>query len=105
MHSYCLGVVSDLLHAWTSPENENEAFYISPQDVERIDKRISKIKVPHSDKSRLPRSLLEINDWKAYEFQSFLLHYGCIVLRGKFIFQDSIKVNIRHTVGLLFEAF
>jgi len=83
MHTYALGVMSDLLDAWIDKQNENEPFYISPEDVERINNRILKIQVPHSECSRLPRPISEKEHWKAYEFQCFLLHYGFIILRGK----------------------
>jgi len=82
MHTYCLGVALDLIKEWISHENEDEVFYIPPNDVKRINRRIQNIRIPHSECSRLPRDIDEYRSWKGYEFQSFILHYGFIVLKG-----------------------
>jgi hypothetical protein len=82
MHTYCLGVAFDLIREWISSDNEDQPFYLNEIDIERINNRIKNIKMPHSESSRLPRNLNEYKDWKGYEFQSFILHFGIIVLKG-----------------------
>lgn len=87
MHTIALSVVLDLLNLWTSKDNENEPYYLSATIISLINSRINRIQIPNSDSSRLPRSLDELNKWKAYELQSFALHYGVLVLKGILLYQ------------------
>ena len=84
MHTYALGVAKDLLEYWISKEHENCPYFLTETDIEILNKRIQQIQIPHSDASRLPReiSVKSLSQFKAYEFQSWLIHYGCIVLKG-----------------------
>ena len=50
--------------------------------VKEVDKKLSKIKPPN-DITRCPRKIeTERQYWKAFEFRSFILFYGPIVLRS-----------------------
>jgi len=80
MHLCCLGVMRKLLLAWMRGKRETR---MSSVQIREVNKRLVIIKsfIPHIF-SRLPRSLDEVDRWKATEFRLFLLYTGKFVLRG-----------------------
>lgn len=82
MHNVCLGVMKRMLLFWVKGKkpvrflNNNIELEISNQLIE------FKPFFP-SEFNRLPRSLEELEYWKATEFRSFLLYTGPIVLKGR----------------------
>ncbi|XP_050547917.1 uncharacterized protein LOC126909525, partial [Daktulosphaira vitifoliae] len=79
MHNICLGVTKKLLTFWTKG---NKSVHLSNSDEVSAELINLKPFVP-SEFSRLPRSLEEVEFWKAAEFRSFLLYFGPIVLKGR----------------------
>ncbi|XP_050719438.1 uncharacterized protein LOC127000064 [Eriocheir sinensis] len=80
MHQACLGVMRRLLLIWIKGKKETR---ITQRHVEEINKKLLEMQqfVP-SNFARKPRSLLEIDRWKATEFRQFLLYTGKLVLKG-----------------------
>ncbi|XP_032682276.1 uncharacterized protein LOC116849334 [Odontomachus brunneus] len=79
MHLVCLGVMKRLLLFWIrGPKNcrlsKNNQKYLSDTIV------ATKCSIP-SEFSRLPRSLAEVDKWKATEFRLFLLYIGPVILK------------------------
>ncbi|KAK5647815.1 hypothetical protein RI129_002707 [Pyrocoelia pectoralis] len=80
MHQLCLGVMKKLITLWISGQ---------PLSVKLPSKSIKTISAVLIDLqstvpkefSRKPRSLVDINHWKATEFRNFLLYYGPLVLK------------------------
>lgn len=80
MHLTCLGVTKKLLNLWLckGPVNTRLPSWKSKQ----LTKSLLEIKTCiTSDFSRKPRSIQEVNRWKATEFRQFLLYTGIIVLK------------------------
>lgn len=79
MHLICLGVVKKLLKCWKSgplPHREGrQTILIISEKLVRLNKYAA------SEFNRRPRSLSELEFWKATEFRSFLLYYGPVVLK------------------------
>lgn len=81
MHLVCLGAVRRMLTFWRketfSPAKLSQAF------LRAISKRLSDLsgQLP-SEFARQPRSLLEVDRWKAVEFRQFLLYTGPVVLQN-----------------------
>jgi len=90
MHNVCQGVMKRMLLFWVKGKkpvrflNNNIELEISNQLIE------FKPFFP-SEFNRLPRSLEELEYWKATEFRSFLLYTGPIVLKGRL---QKIFINI-----------
>lgn len=82
MHNVCLGVMKRMLSFWVKGKkpvrflNNNIELEISNQLIE------FKPFLP-SEFNRLPRSLEELEYWKATEFRSFLLFTTPVVLKGR----------------------
>ena len=80
MHLICLGVTRKLLMLWMrGPLNTRLSVGLLNQISERL------INLRHavpSEFARRPRTVLEVDRWKATEFRSFLLYTGPVVLRG-----------------------
>ena len=80
MHLVCLGVMKRLLLIWMKgPLNTR----LGPRVIRQISTSLVNLRenVP-SDFSRKPRSLFEIDRWKATELRQFLLYTGPVVLNG-----------------------
>lgn len=80
MHLICLGVVRKLLYHWKKGPLQHR---ISRGLLDQISSRLVKLKhsLP-SQFNRKPRSLNELEHWKATEFRTFLLYTGPVVLKG-----------------------
>ena len=80
MHQLCLGVMRKLLLVWI---RGNRSVKMSAGQVEAVSKKLVELKpfVPRIF-ARKPRSLLEVDRWKATEFRQFLLYTGKIALKG-----------------------
>jgi hypothetical protein len=86
MHLVCLGVVRKLLNFWIcGPINSNStcASRLPAFLVRSLSDRLVQLSrfVPR-EFARKPRSLSEIDRWKAVEFRTFLLYTGPAVLPG-----------------------
>lgn len=87
MHAILLGVIR--LHTELILDSQQKGFWIGLSEdrlgmehlKESIDTRLLQIKPPSSI-SRLPRSLNDMNIWKASEWRSWLLYYAIICLQG-----------------------
>jgi hypothetical protein len=84
MHQLCLGVMRKLLLVWI---RGNRGVKMSAGEVEAVSKKLVELKpfVPRIF-ARKPRSLLEVDRWKATEFRQFLLYTGKIALKGRVSF-------------------
>jgi hypothetical protein len=80
MHLVCLGVMRRLLLAWM---RGSLSCRLPASSVLVISKKLVKLRsyIP-SEFARKPRSLSEIDRWKATEFRQFLLYTGLVVLTG-----------------------
>ena len=80
MHQLCLGVMRKLLLIWL---RGNRGVKMSAGQVETVSKKLLELKpfVPGTF-ARKPRSLLDVDRWKATEFRQFLLYTGKIALKG-----------------------
>ena len=80
MHQLCLGVMRKLLLVWM---RGNRAVKMSAGQVEAISRKLLELKpfVPCTF-ARKPRSLMDVDRWKATEFRQFLLYTGKIALKG-----------------------
>jgi hypothetical protein len=80
MHQLCLGVMRKLLLTWIRGKREVK---ISAGQVETISNKLVDLKscIPNTF-ARKPRSLADVDRWKATEFRQFLLYTGKIVLHG-----------------------
>ena len=80
MHQTCLGVMKRMLNVWIRGRRQNR---FSAQQKEIVSARLILLQkhIPNLF-ARKPRSLDEVDYWKASEFRQFLLYTGRIVLRG-----------------------
>ncbi|CAH0553200.1 unnamed protein product [Brassicogethes aeneus] len=77
MHAVCLGIMKKLLITWSQG-----AKHLKINKKIEIDDRISNIvKSWPANFNRKPRSIFEIERWKATEFRQFLLYIGPVVLK------------------------
>ncbi|XP_077516781.1 uncharacterized protein LOC144127763 [Amblyomma americanum] len=77
MHTVCLGVVRKLLQTWVSGPLP---YRLSAQQRSILSARLEETSLP-SEFARQPRTLEELDRWKAVEFRSFLLYTGPVLLR------------------------
>ena len=89
MQAACLGVMRRLLLAWLRGK---ASVKISAGNANEVSSRLLALRhcIPKLF-VRKPRSLLEIDRWKATEFRLFLLYVGKVVLKG--ILRDDIYAN------------
>lgn len=79
MHLVCLGVTKKLLEFWTKGKQGVRLF---KEDIESINNILESYrKCTVKEFSRLPRSLKELERWKATEFRQFLVYYGPSLLK------------------------
>ena len=78
MHMVCLGVTRRLL---TFLKTGPKQCKLSMRHLDQISEALQSFKMP-SDFARQPRSLSELDRWKATEFRQFLLYTGPVALRG-----------------------
>ena len=82
MHLVCLGVVRRLLNLWLRGPLKSR---LSAKVVDSISSQLVKMRpnIP-VEFARKPRSLREVDRWKATEFRQFLLYTGPVVLSSFF---------------------
>ncbi len=82
MHLVCLGVTKKLLKLWK--EGKRHGFRLRPKTIKIVSEKLVQTRnTITSDFVRRPRSLDELDRWKATEFRTFLLYTGPVVLKGK----------------------
>ena len=80
MHLVCLGVVRRLINLWLKGPLK---FRLPSHLVGRISDKLVNLRAYIPDEfARKPRSLREVDRWKATEFRQFLLYTGPVVLCG-----------------------
>ena len=80
MHLICLGVLRRMLTYWKSGDR---IVKLSSRQILDISEQLIALRdyIP-SDFVRRPRSLLELDRWKATEFRTFLLYTGPVILKS-----------------------
>lgn len=82
MHNICLGVVKRLLLFWK--KGKKPVRFLNDDISNEVSSELICLKAFFPKEfSRSPRSLEELEYWKATEFRSFLLYSGPIVLKGR----------------------
>jgi hypothetical protein len=81
MHLVYLGVTRRLLHMWTKGPRPTK---LSHLQVDIISEKLSALQ-PHvpSEFARKPRSLHDMDRWKATEFRQFVLYTGIVALKSE----------------------
>ena len=86
MHLVCLGVCRKLLHFWLRGpirKGDSVASRLSAGTVQQLSEKLGKLcKYIPTEFARKPRSVSEVDRWKATEFRLFLLYTGPVVLFG-----------------------
>ncbi|KAB0791928.1 hypothetical protein PPYR_12999 [Photinus pyralis] len=99
MHNICLGVTRKLLNTWIcGPLNVRFSSHITKTVSNNLESL--KLYIP-SEFNRKPRSLSELNRWKATEFRTFLLYLGPLVLRGitdRAIYENFLLLHTATTI-------
>lgn len=82
MHLVCLGVMKRLLLFWVKG---NMNIRMSKEDYSLMNNQLLLFRkcINSNDFARLPRTLNELDRWKASEFRNFLLYTGPIVLKNR----------------------
>ncbi|XP_067333535.1 uncharacterized protein [Channa argus] len=80
MHSVLLGVSKQVMSLWMDPVNCMKPWYVGHK-ISEMDSCLLQLKPP-SEITRPPRSLKCWEQWKAWEWQAFLLLYAIRVLPG-----------------------
>lgn len=80
MHLVCLGIMRKLLLMWMRGPLQ---YRVSAGLLQQISENLIRLRgaIPY-EFARKPRSLYEVDRWKATEFRQFLLYTGPVVLRG-----------------------
>lgn len=80
MHLVCLGVTKKILKLWT--ETKPRAYKLGPKIRKEISDKLEATRSNFTtDFVRRPRTLKELDRWKATEIRTFLLYTGPVVLR------------------------
>lgn len=80
MHLVCLGVVRRILYYLCRIPNPHR---LSPRQRAELPSGLIRLRYAMpSEMARKPRSLQELDRWKATEFRQFLLYTGPVVLHG-----------------------
>lgn len=95
MHLVCLGVMKKLLIFWV---RGNISVRLTKTDITKVNLHLNYLKkyMSSEDFSRLPRTLDEVERWKATEFRLFLLYTGPIVLKNKLMYSKYIHFLSLH---------
>jgi hypothetical protein len=80
MHLICLGVMRRLLYFWSRGPKKFGRLSFTQISLISED-AVSQRKLIPSDFARKPRSLKELDRWKATEFRLFLLYIGPVILK------------------------
>jgi hypothetical protein len=81
MHLVCLGVVRKLIKLWL--RGDFRVFRLPSQEVEQLSNKLQNLSdCICCEFARKPRSLRELDRWKATEFRQFLLYTGPVVLQN-----------------------
>lgn len=80
MHLVCLGVMKRLLQLWLKGSIN---IRLSKESIESVSQYLIAIKsyIP-SEFARKPRSLHDVDKWKATEFRQFLLYTGIVIMKS-----------------------
>ncbi|EFN89121.1 hypothetical protein EAI_12487, partial [Harpegnathos saltator] len=80
MHLVCLGVMKRMLQLWI---RGNKDMRLSTADIDSVSRHLMSIKsyIP-SDFARKPRTLCDIDRWKAIEFRQFLLYTDIVMIKS-----------------------
>lgn len=97
MHLVCLGVVKRII--WYLKQGPRDCRLSSRQLLEISDNLVSLHGKMPSEFARQPRSLEELERWKATEFRQFLLYTGPVVLR-KIVSKKKYEHFLTLTVGI-----
>jgi len=81
MHMAVLGVIRRLLFLWRDGTGYHKPFFSHKLLAEFNEKILTIKEFWPSDFNRKPRSLGELERWKATELRSFLLYYGPVILK------------------------
>lgn len=76
MHLICQGVVKQLISYWRKGPKGKQSYAI----LSRISEKPISFRSMLSEFVRQPRTLFEVDRWKATEFRQFLLYTGPVVL-------------------------
>lgn len=80
MHIVCLGVMRTLLNAWIKKRGED--FSLVSWKIDTLSKElVFNAKNIPKEFSRKPRSLKDLDRWKATELRQFLLYTGPFILK------------------------
>jgi hypothetical protein len=101
MHLVCLGVTKRLLHYLKSGPKECK---LSSTHIAQISEKLVSLhgSMP-SEFARQPRSLKELDRWKATEYRQFLLYTGPVVLRDvlpKKVYQHFLSLSLAIAIML-----
>ena len=88
MHLLYLGIMKKLLHIWVKDRSTSKKAKLSAKQIEELSQELVNLYefVPSSF-ARRPRSLKELDRWKATEYRSFLLYIGPVVMQ-KYLSED-----------------
>lgn len=76
----CLGVMKRLIEHWTRGKRD---ICMNESNIQEVNDALSIKDFVPSEFCRLPRSLSDIDYWKATELRLFLLYSGLIILKSK----------------------
>jgi len=80
MHLICLGVMKRMLQLWLKG---NKNIRLSVENINSVSLHLIQIRpcIP-SEFSRKPRTLHDLDRWKAIEFRQFLLYTGIVIMKS-----------------------